>query len=503
MPDNQQSQQQDGLQPGGAEQTVDIPIVGEAYSLQSLNMDCQTCVNFYLIQDETGKSASALFPTPGLTLFASIAGASNVRGFFETAGVVYVVIDNTLYTLNMAGVLTSLGTINSSTGSVMMIANTQGGVPTQIMISDHSGTGYVYKITENTLVTITDANFLGCDYLCYFNGVAVFNNPGLNQFQVSDPENFLGYSTSGAPNVASMESGADPIIAIKPIKLELYIYSNKGAEIWIANSTGSFPFQRNPTYYVTQGLAARDTVTAIDNSLYWLAQTEYGTAYAVFSWFDINQQRISNDAVESEISTYGRVNNAKAFACYFKNNLFYVLIFPTADVTWVYNANIKKWAKWSSQTFSNLYGRHLSNSHCFAFNKHLVGDFQTGSIYFLDENNHTDNSTQILRERTTRHVFKLNKNVVVSNFQINFQDGSGLSTGQGSAPVAMLQFSTDNGHTWSKEIWQTIGKKGEYKNRAVWLRLGMGRDWVFRVRVSDPVKWVIIGCSATVSVGDS
>jgi hypothetical protein len=70
--------------------------------------------------------------------------------------------------------------------------------------------------------------------------------------------------------------------------------------------------------------------------------------------------------------------------------------------------------------------------------------------------------------------------------------GVGKTTGQGSDPIIMLQVSKDGGHTWGNEIWVPFGKIGEYRRRAVWRRLGRSRDWVFKFRVTDPVKTVFV-----------
>jgi hypothetical protein len=67
----------------------------------------------------------------------------------------------------------------------------------------------------------------------------------------------------------------------------------------------------------------------------------------------------------------------------------------------------------------------------------------------------------------------------------------------------MLRWSNDGGSTWSKEYWQDIGQQGKYKHRAMWRRLGMARDRVFEVVVTDPVKAVIISANLKGSQGDN
>ena len=68
-----------------------------------------------------------------------------------------------------------------------------------------------------------------------------------------------------------------------------------------------------------------------------------------------------------------------------------------------------------------------------------------------------------------------------------------MTSGQGDDPQVMLQMSNDGGHSYGSENWRGAGKLGEYKKRLIWNRLGASRDRVFRIKVTDPVKWVILG----------
>ena len=78
-----------------------------------------------------------------------------------------------------------------------------------------------------------------------------------------------------------------------------------------------------------------------------------------------------------------------------------------------------------------------------------------------------------------------------------------LPTTPTTYPQAMLRWSNDGGSTWSNEHWVTIGQQGRYKNRAIWRRLGMARDRVFEVVVTDPVNAVIVSANLKASVGDN
>ena len=53
------------------------------------------------------------------------------------------------------------------------------------------------------------------------------------------------------------------------------------------------------------------------------------------------------------------------------------------------------------------------------------------------------------------------------------------------------------------ELWRDIGAKGDFDCRAKWDRLGSGRNRVWELIVSDPVKAVVVGAFAEISGGVS
>ncbi len=148
---------------------------------------------------------------------------------------------------------------------------------------------------------------------------------------------------------------------------------------------------------------------------------------------------------------------------------------------------------------SGVDGRVLGYTHLFFNNKHYVGSFNSGNIFTLDLDVYTDNSITITRKRTTQHLNKERKRLRFYQLEIEFEAGVGLTTGQGVNPQCMLSWSDDGGHTFSNKIYASIGKKGEYGYRALFHQLGSSRDRVFKLEVSDPVKWVVIKATAKVT----
>lgn len=68
-------------------------------------------------------------------------------------------------------------------------------------------------------------------------------------------------------------------------------------------------------------------------------------------------------------------------------------------------------------------------------------------------------------------------------------------------PQVMLRLSRDGGHTWGPEKWRSLGKKGQYGRRARFDRLGMFRQCVPEITISDPVRKVVLGAYAEISKG--
>jgi hypothetical protein len=83
------------------------------------------------------------------------------------------------------------------------------------------------------------------------------------------------------------------------------------------------------------------------------------------------------------------------------------------------------------------------------------------------------------------------KRIFFPSVQIEFTPGVGLISGLD--PKAMLDYSADGGNTWSSELWRSVGLIGEYGARAIWNRLGSDFRRMYRITVSDPVIWRVLG----------
>jgi hypothetical protein len=113
----------------------------------------------------------------------------------------------------------------------------------------------------------------------------------------------------------------------------------------------------------------------------------------------------------------------------------------------------------------------------------------------LDWDTYKDDGNNIIATRVTDSICdkENRKRIVINRLEVECEAGVGLSgSATGSDPQIMLRVSKDGGHSWGNERWRSMGKIGEYKQRAIWNRLGVARDWRFQLSISDPIKRVIL-----------
>lgn len=464
----------------------EVPFIGPAYQARSLNASAQRAVNCYLEAGADG-AHNALYGTPGTVLRASV-GVGPIRGGIVSNGFSWFVSRNQVYRVSSSYVSTLCGTISSLSGPISMAAN-----DSQIIIVDGTA-GYLINTTTAVVAAISDPDFPnGVTQSTYQDGFFIVAGDGTGKFYINEQPN-NGAAWNGL-DFASAEGSPDNTISVISSHRELWLVGSDSAEIWINTGNADFPFERSGNVFIEHGCAAPFTLDKIDNTVFWLGSDSRGQG-TVWRANGYTPQRISTHAIEYAISRYSRIDDAYSLTYQQEGHLFYVLTFPTGNQTWVYDAATNEWHERAAfNHFTSELSRWNPSCHVFFNGKHLVGDSTNGNIYSLEMDVYTDNGDPIKRIRSAMTISDKQLRQFFSMLQVVMESGVGDLTTPN--PLLMLRYSNDNGHTWSDVvtggIGKTVGSVGEYGKRVIYRRLGSGRNRVWEVSMTDPVKFAVIG----------
>jgi hypothetical protein len=358
------------------------PILGSTYVARSVNAADARMVNLFPeIVPEAGKEPAFLNRAPGLELLATI-GSGPIRGvwaFSPQDGVAFVVSGTELYKINNSYAATLLGTVAGS-GPVSMSDN-----GTQLFIAAN-GPSYIYNNTTNAFGQITDSDFPGAVTVCYLDGYFVFNEPNSQKLWVTA---LLDGTSIDPLEFASTEGSPDGLVAVASNFREVWAFGTNSIEVWYDSGATDFPLQRIQGAFNELGCAAPYSVAKMDNGMFWLGRDRRGQGI-VYRANGYTGQRISTHAIEWQIQQYGDISDAIAYTYQQDGHSFYVLIFPTGNATWVYDAATGAWherAGWVNGDFT----RHRSNCQMAFNNQIVVGDFENGNLYAFDLDVYADN----------------------------------------------------------------------------------------------------------------
>lgn len=498
------------------------PILGSSYVVRSVNAADNRMVNLYPeVMTEGGLEAAYLQRAPGLRFISTI-GTGPIQGLWSNGSTGYVVSGQSFYSVTTAGVSTLIGTVENS-GPVSMADN-----GTQLFIAADPK-GYIYNFDTGVLAEITDEDFAGASTVAYLDGYFTFSEPNSQRIWVTTL--FDGNSVDPL-DFASAEGAPDNVVGLVANHREVWVFGTNSTEVWYNSGDADFPLARIQGAYNEVGCVAPNSIAKLDNSITWLGQDARGRGI-VYRANGYQAERISTHAVEFAIQSYADMTDAVAYSYQQDGHEFYVLNFPLADTTWVFDAATRAWHERRGLK-NGVFTRHRSNCFVNFLGALIVGDFENGNIYELDLDTYADNGLvqKWLRrwralptgqndfKRTAQHALQLvcetgvglegyaydEPLLVEMDVELLVSPGVPLLLGQpvleGSDPQVMLRWSDDGGHTWSKEHWRSMGLLGASQTRVIWRRLGMTnklRDRVYEVSGTAPVKVAIMGAELTVS----
>jgi hypothetical protein len=430
-----------------------IGAVGPDYTSLSPIADAQMLMNWYLetIESGQGKSAAALYPTPGLNLLQALAGGQG-RGIITAQGRTFAVVGATLWEIvpPLAGLVAiNRGRIVSDGKPVSMASG-----PTQVLIAS-AGNLYVFQLVAGTTTTITGAilpansltlipqysagtglGLLGSvSQVVYAQGFFYALISNSNQIQQS---NALDGSTWQGVAETQVSVFSDNISGIYVDHLLLWVFGPTRIQPYA--NTGDFPFTDDPIVggIIEQGLAASASIVAADNSIFWIGSDTRGQGI-VWRANGYTPQRVSTFALEAELNTYPTIADAVGFSYQEEGHTFIQWSFPTAGTTRVLDVSNGTWHRrgyWNTQ--NGTFTQSRAGFHTLNFGVHLVLDPINGNIYQQSIKFLSDAGNPIRRIRRFPHISNEQAWIFHTRLWLDVEVGLG-PTFQGSSPPTVYQ----------------------------------------------------------------
>lgn len=449
---------------------------------RSLKANCQRCVNLYPEHNqEDAPTPITQYPTPGLVQLAATPFNVPIRGLYTASnGNLYMVGGNKLYFVTAGWGLTLLGSIGTQTGPVSMLDN-----KVTMVLVDGSTTGYTIELSTNTFAVLDDPTglFNGSWGVGYIDGYMLF--PTDTGF-ISTLANVIQFDGT---YTADKNGAPDLMGNLATLNRQLWLVGQGTSEIWYNVGGVLFPFATQPGAFIQHGIAARASLAGMDKNLFWLGKDEQGHG-VVWKGQGYECKRISTHALEGQIQSYGFISDALGWTYQQDGHWFYVLTFPSADRTWVWDETTEMWHERMWLDADGREHRHRANCHAAAYGVHVVGDWQNGKLYRLDLDVYTDAGATILRRRSFPHIttgFKEDgtpisgdgKRIQFRSFIADMECGT--IEDPNTDPQVYLRWSDSGGKTWGVPISQTLGRSGAYLTSMQWQNLGFARDRVFEL----------------------
>lgn len=457
--------------------------IGGSYRSQSPITDQEQTFNWYLEKAESAGATSpnSLYPTPGVESFTEMMAIGGRANFSATGLRAFQVYGADLVETFIDGTNIVRGTLATDSNPATICTNGDGGG--QLFITS-GGAGYCYDLATNILTLIAGLTAtMGGMLYGYFVAFDITNST----IRISDLFDGLTWDpTQFAQNSISQDNWKSMLVT--PYG-QIFLPGAQTGQFWFNAGTFPFPFAPDPAGLIEEGIAATFAIKQAGKSAVWLSTNKNG-GYQVMRAQGFSPKRISTHALEDEIARLAVISDALAETYEDRGHSFFILTFPTAQRTMVYDFITNQWhdrGTWISEENEFHYWRPVF--HCFAFNKHLMADRESNVLYEMDITFTLDvEGREIVRQRQAPAIENQDGRISFPKFEVLLETGLGLGSGQGSNPLVMMQKSNDGGQTWSSERMESAGRMGQFWKRVIYWATGQGRKRCFRIRVSDPIN---------------
>jgi hypothetical protein len=402
------------------------------------------------------------------------------------SGFIYFVSGDDLFRIDAAKNVSNLGSVFGSGRA--RLRNLGQPADNEIIILNGTGTGYTYSDGAG-LAIISDGDWDGSVHGDTLNERFFAAISGKNEVQFSAISDATSY---GANDFFSAEEDADNVVGCVTKKSVLWVFGERSVEAWQTSTDSSLPVRKIQGATLERGCSSVNSISTVDEYTAWLADD--GTVRMLVG---SQMTKISDLELERKIrgsaKTAGFTKSDDAIGFWIDGPVHkrYVLTFPTADFTWVYDLGTGL----SHELTSEGIGRWRGNAAVSAFDTILIGSYDTNEIWEYDPQTFDESGDDLAAELVSDSI-SFPMNVTIPLIEVEMETGVGILSGQGSDPEMLVYYSKDGGETFTQASSVKLGEIGQYTKRVPLRQFGRlvrHNDFVLKLRVTDPVEVTFYG----------
>lgn len=320
-----------------------------------------------------------------------------------------------------------------------------------------------------------------CTFVTYLDGYWILALLNDQEFRWAGPTS-SARETWNSSNFFQAEGLPDAVLAHAVLLRQLFAFGRESTEVFYNYGDSSVPFKR--TFFIDTGISAPNSVLKADNTLYWLDQNRR------FVMLQGQTPVFLSSPFDRVIKGFGLVSDCFGYKIDIEGFYLLVWVFPTEGRTLVYDYKAKYWSEWDGYTNgeSSLM-KFGAYAYAQSWNKHFVGDPESGKIYQFSRSYKTDGDEirriirrtgQIdhgsgIRKRSNKYLFHMKRGLGVNGEQ---------------EPVFSVRVKDDGG-PWSEPEVIGLGYPGDDEGPIEVRMNGIYRKRQIEIQCTDAVDFVL------------
>lgn len=469
-----------------------LPILNGFGVARTPFINSQNIFNMYIAYNAAEKKMF-LAPISGKSDKIKFDNGNKIRATYTFNNLLFIVCSNIVYSINTAQQITTIGTIDTTSGYIGISNNIN-----QLAIVDGVHV-YIYTALTGIFQKVVDTPAPNLSVpppqpfdITFKDGYFIVASNFENKVYISNLNDGTKWvdTTAEQQLIISLQSIPDKLAGCKVFGISLYIFGKYSSEIWTDSGGADFPFSKNTTVLIQHGIASPWTVQQGFGILAYLSNDRDGHPAIMVAIDGVNTIPAAISTPELEYAIQNLENPSDSDAILWRENgdIFYQINFVEGNKSFLYNFTTKKW----TQISTNENNRDISATHAYFNNKHYIGAFNEPALYTLSHRNLTNNGTIIPRIIITSPLRSSNyKKIRLDEVQLKVLPGVGTLKTEEKNPIVYLYISRDGGLNFGNPHTAEVGEMSEYNKRLRWFDLGTAYDFVLKFEFWHPLPFYV------------